>query len=98
MPVIVTRNFAPLSKTKLTDKELMREVGLLARELIVTRTIAGRDENDASFTPYSPGYAKYKTKELGLSAAVNLQVSGAMLNAITIVEVTDTSVELGFSA
>jgi hypothetical protein len=96
MPVRVTKTGPPLASLKLTTSALMREVGLLARERIVRRTIAGRDEDDQSFKPYSAGYAKEKAKELG-GGAVNLQVSGAMLNAITITKVTDTSVELGFS-
>lgn len=97
MSVTVSRNFAPLTSIRPTTKELMREIGLLARERIIRRTISGQDEHGASFTSYSPSYARQKAKELG-GGGVNLQVSGAMLNAITIVEVTDTTVVLGFSS
>src|SRR5262245_20604537 len=95
--VTVSANFGPLKDLQLSSRALMREVGLLARERILRRTAAGRDEHDAAFRPYSPGYAERKAKELG-SAGVNLQVSGAMLNAITISEVTDDSVTLAFNA
>jgi len=95
--VTIRRNFGLLTEVKLSTRALMREVGLLARERIVRRTMAGQDENEQSFAPYSPLYAERKAKELG-RASVNLQVSGAMLNAITITNVTDTSVSLGFSS
>lgn len=92
----VTRNFGPLDEIKLTDRDLMREVGLLARERIVRRTRAGQGTDGAPFKAYSPGYAAEKAKELGNSRP-NLTVSGAMLNDITILSVTDDTVELGFS-
>jgi hypothetical protein len=94
--ITVTRNFAPLANVQLTSKAVMREVGLLARERIFRRTASGVDENERAFRPYSAAYAKAKALSLG-SAQVNLQVSGAMLNAIVITELTDTSVTLGFS-
>src|SRR4029077_757463 len=93
----VTANFKPLRDLKLTDRALMREVGLLARERIVRRTISGLDENERGFTPYSRDYAARKAAELG-GGGVNLQVSGAMLNAIVISEVTEDSVTLSFSS
>ncbi len=92
----VTPNFRPLAELQLTDRALMREVGLLARERIIRRTISGLDENDQGFEPYSREYAARKAAELG-GGNVNLQVSGAMLNAITIGEVTDDSVTLTFN-
>lgn len=97
MPVRVRVNFAPLADFPISTKEIMREVGLLARERILRRTASGVDQFDHAFAPYSPGYALQKSKELG-SSRVNLQVSGAMLNAIAITEVTEDSVTLGFSS
>jgi hypothetical protein len=94
--VTIAKNFGPLADLPLTDRALMREVGLLARERVIRRTLSGVDEDDQAFAPYSLGYAKAKAATLG-SARVNLQVSGAMLNAIQIIEVTDTSVTLGFA-
>ena len=93
----VARNFGPLDRIQLTDKDLMREVGLLARERIVRRTRQGLDAEGQPFAPYSDGYKDRKAKELGASA-VNLTVSGEMLNAITITRVEDDEVELGFSS
>ncbi|MEO8520049.1 MAG: hypothetical protein ABI603_01725 [Acidobacteriota bacterium] len=89
--ITVRRSFTvKLDTLKLTTKADMREIGLLARERIVTRTLAGQGV-DGPFRPYSSAYAKRKG-----SSAVNLQVSGNMLNQLQIVDVTDTSVRLGW--
>lgn len=69
----------------------------MARERILRRTALGLDENDAPFAGYSTSYATRKAKELG-PGPVNLMVSNAMLGAITITEVTENSVTLGFDA
>jgi len=53
----VTRNFGPLDQIKLTDKTLMREVGLMTRERIVRRTRDGKSTDGTPFAPYSAGYA-----------------------------------------
>jgi hypothetical protein len=94
--VTVTSTIPNLGTVKLTDRQLMREVGLLARERIVRRTISGRDAKGGSFQPYSPAYAERKAKEGLGGGQVNLQVSGAMLNDLQITEVTDESVTLGW--
>jgi hypothetical protein len=39
------------SEIKITNKELMTEIGLLARERIVRRTAAGKDAEGQSFQP-----------------------------------------------
>jgi hypothetical protein len=95
--VIVRSTIGQLADLQLSTKPLMREIGLLARERLILRTLSGVDEHGARFAPYSKGYALRKSQALG-SARVNLQASGAMLNAIVITEVTDASVTLGFSA
>ena len=92
----ITRNFGPLDAIKLTNKDLMREVGLLVRERIVRRTRQGISTDGAPFKPYTASYRRQKTAELG-EGPVNLTVSGSMLNDITITSVTDDEVELGFS-
>lgn len=92
----VTRNFGPLDEIPLTTREIMREVGLLARERIVRRTRQGIGTDGSAFHPYSASYAAVKAKELG-AGRPNLTVSGAMLNDIVILTVTDDTVELGFS-
>lgn len=97
MPVTIKVNFAPLAEFPLSTKEIMREVGLLARERIVRRTATGVDQFGQSFAPYSAAYAKQKAQALG-TASVNLQVSGGMLNALTIIDLTDSKVTLGFSS
>lgn len=92
----VTRNFGPLDQIKLTDKSIMREVGLMARERVVRRTRQGITTDNQQMRPYSPGYAARKQRELG-STPVNLTVSGAMLNDIVLSRIEDDLVELGFS-
>ena len=74
----------------------MREAGLLARERIYRRTVAGRDADNLPFAPYSKAYAELKQAAVGRTG-VTLQLSGAMLNAMTLTEVTPTSVTIGFS-
>jgi hypothetical protein len=93
----VTRNFGPLDQIKLTDKQLMKEVGLLVRERIVRRTRAGEGP-DGPFKPYSAGYAAQKKKALGTGDVVDLTVSGGMVNAIVLTKIEDDEVELGFSS
>lgn len=93
MKIEIKRNFPSLAKLQLTTPALMREIGLLARERIYKRTVSGRDEHDESFTPYSRSYAAKKGGELGTSS-VNLQVSGAMLNAMRVTHVTENSVDI----
>ena len=91
----IERNFKTLTDLKLVTKEDMREVGLLARERIVARTLRGQGV-DGAFAAYAPGYAEMKRAALGTSQ-VNLQVSGNMLNQMTIVDLTDDSVTLGWN-
>lgn len=97
--ITVERNFPPLDQMELVTAEDMRELGLLARERIVARTISGVDANGAPFQPYSDGYAKQKQAALG-TTSVNLQVSGNMLNHLQIVDVSvdgdSASVTLGW--
>lgn len=92
----VARNFGPLDKITLTDRALMREVGLMLRERIVRRTRQGIGTDGKAFQPYSESYAQQKGKELGTTRP-NLTVSGSMLNDIVITVVSDDTVELSFS-
>lgn len=94
--VSVIRDFGPLTDLDLVTRDDLREVGLLARELIITRTLRGVDVNNLPFAPYSEGYAEQKQAALGTSQ-VNLQVSGNMLNQIAVVDVDDESVTLGWN-
>lgn len=94
--VRISRNFGPLAHLPLGSKALMRNVGLLARERIIRRTVAGEDVRGYPFRRYSPGYEKRKREAIG-GRGVDLQVSGNMLRDIAIVEVTDAKVVLGYS-
>jgi hypothetical protein len=91
----VTRNFGALDQLPLTNAQMMRDVGLLARERILRRTRQGIGTSGSPFHPYSAAYGGAKAAELG-RGPVNLTVSGAMLNAIQILSVTEDTVTLGF--
>ncbi len=96
MPVTVTSNFH-VGDVRFSNERIMREVGLLARETIRRRTARGISADGLPFAPYSLGYIKQKAKQLGSAAQVNLTVSGAMLNALQIVETTRNTVTLGLA-
>lgn len=101
--VTVERSFGPLDELPLTTAEDMREIGLLVRERIVTRTRQGIGADGQPFQPYSAAYALQKEHSLGSVfrahggyGTVDLTVSGAMLNQLQIVAVTENSVTLGW--
>ncbi len=94
MTIAVTRNFPPLADTVLLSVEDWGRVGRLARERIIRRTLAGKDQADAPFAPYSEGYAERKAAAGG-SSRVDLQVSGQMLQAI-VIEPDAAGVTLGY--
>lgn len=98
--VTITRSFGSLDDLQLVTADDMREIGLFAREQILRRTLRGQDVEGQAFEPYSPGYADAKRQALGTSA-VNLQVSGGMLNDLTVVDATadgdKASVTLGWT-
>lgn len=96
MSVRITRDFPRLTELRLTTREMMREIGDLAKETIIRRTRAGQGTKGA-LLPYSAGYAKVKAAELGSASPVDLTVSGDMLDSLEIVEVDDRSVTLGWT-
>jgi hypothetical protein len=98
MGVTIQRNFGPLADIPLGSVEIMRELGLLARERVIRRTLAGQETEGGPFAAYSEGYRKAKGKALGAVGHPNLFASGRMLGDIEIVDVTETRVELGFKS
>jgi hypothetical protein len=93
--VTLSRDWS-LEDVQLVTADDMREIGLLQRETMVTRTMGGRDLNGNAFQPYSAAYAAAKG-----STFVNLQVSGNMLNHLQILEASEdgngkASVRLGW--
>lgn len=84
-----------VSDVPLTTREDMREVGRLIREQILRRTRQGLDAAGKPFAPYSPAYARQRAK-LGKSGRVNLELSGAMLGDLQVLEVTEHSVTVGY--
>lgn len=97
MGMRIRRNFAPLTDLKLSTRADMEQIGLLARERILRRTRQGLDYQERPFRPYSAAYGERKRAALGSGGTVDLKVSGGMVDAVTIVALTDTSVTLGFS-
>lgn len=95
MGVTVTANFQ-IGDVQFSNPEIMRELGLLARETIRRRTQRGISADGTPFAPYSLGYIKQKAKALGKASPVDLTASGGMLNGLQIVEVTPNRVTLGF--
>jgi hypothetical protein len=95
--VTIRRNFPSLVALELVTAADMREIGLLVRERIIRRTRQGIGPDGQAFAPLSPRYAAIKHRELGTSSP-DLTVSGRMLNDITITDVTDTSVTLGWNS
>ncbi len=96
MPVTVHLTGERFADLPLSTEDLMRDVGLLARELILRRVASGISLDGGSFAPYSPAYAKAKGQALG-GGPVNLQVSGQMLQGLVVTDVTHNSVTIGFS-
>jgi hypothetical protein len=99
--VRVARSFE-LEQLELLTAEDMREIGLLAREMIVSRTRFRQVGADGQpFQGLSPKYADYKHKSVGGIPKPDLTLSGAMLNDLTIVEVRvdreRAAVVLGFT-
>ena len=93
--VTVSRSFPDLGQLVLTTRDDMRELGLLARERIIRRTRQGLGPDGVPLEPLSPAYAKAKQAALGTSRP-DLTVSGNMLNHLTITDVTDSTVTLGW--
>ena len=97
MPVKTRVAFSIGKGVEFSNEALMKEVGLLARELILRRTRRGVSAEGTPFAPYSPEYRALKALQLGSASPVNLTASGGMLNALRIVRTTKTSVTLGFA-
>lgn len=95
MGIVVRKSFVRLADTALTTKADMQAVGRLVIERIVERTQRGLDATGQTFRGYSAGYAKRK-REAGGTSRVDLRVSGEMLNALDVTDVTDRSVTIGF--
>jgi hypothetical protein len=94
---VVLHRRAVLTEMQFTDRALMREVGLLTIRMIQARTRQGRDTDGRAFPRYSATYAKQKAKALGSAGTVDLTVSGDMLNALTIIDLDDASVTIGWT-
>jgi hypothetical protein len=96
MGVVIRKSWrVDLATLPWLDASVMEMVGKEVREVIVRRTLAGKDQDGAAFEPYSEGYAQRKTDSLG-TTRVDLAASGEMLDNLGIVDVTDRKVVLGW--
>ena len=94
--VIHVRGANRLDADAFSSEQLMRDIGELAIRKIRTRTERRVDLNGQPFRPLSPAYAKRKA-EAGLPPLADLQVSGDMLNAMVVDDVTKNTVHIGFA-
>lgn len=83
MPITITANFGQFP-TDLLTPEIMKELGLLAREVSIRRTAKGIDAEGRPFAPYSQRYAEQKRQALGTGGTPDLTVSGRMLNDLQV--------------
>lgn len=97
MPITIRRTFGNLRDTALLTRDDMRDAGEYARQMVIMRTrMLHQDSDGREFTPYSVGYAK-RRQDAGLPGdPPTLTVSGAMLDALRVVDVTDRSVSIGY--
>jgi hypothetical protein len=94
MPIHLRQSFRSLLGP-LATREDMESLGKLLIERIRRRTLAGQDAEGQPFAGYSAGYAKRKSDALG-TTRVDLQISGELLNNLTVVDVTERRVTLGW--
>ena len=99
--VRVTRNFPSLERVELITRQDMADLGAALLLRIRQRTARGVDAEGQPFAPYSTRYRETKgAYTLGAKASVvgpvDLTVTGEMLNAMTVVEATESTVTLGW--
>lgn len=100
--VRITRNFS-LRDPQLVTRDDLRAAGEHALLLIRERTAKGLDAKGQRFTPYSPEYAEakgaYAFGAVASARTVTLELTGAMLANMAVVDVDETKglIVLGFA-
>ena len=74
----------------------MKRIGTYVRQQVTERVLKGLDVNDRRMKPLSKSYAAKKAA-LGQPAIRNMQLSGAMLGSMDVVEVSAGRVVVGFN-
>jgi hypothetical protein len=88
-------NFKGMLGTSAEKRSDLRAAGVEIAVKLQNRTQGGLDEGNRRFTPYSAGYAKQK----GVSPnRVDLYRTGQMLNSLDVLDVTASSVVVGFTS
>ena len=78
------------------DEDQRLAVADLIVERIVNRTDKGIDKNDKPFVGYSQSYKDSLDFKIAGKGKVNLQLSGDMLAALSVLDVTSRSAVIGF--
>lgn len=88
----------PLEIPKGLTKRQRKEIADLVIEFIVDRTLSGADVNGRPFKKYSKSYQEsLDFRNAGKSPGkVNLQLSGDMLAALTLLEERDGKIKVGY--
>ena len=73
----------------------MKKIGLYVRQQVTERVLKGLDVNDRMMKPLSKAY-KAKKEAMGQPGIRNMQLSGAMLGSMDVVEVSASRVVVGF--
>lgn len=87
--------FAPILRLD----AVKREIGMRVIDAIIDRTLAGKDKNGKPFDKYSKEYKKSLMFRIykGGETRPNLKLTGDMQNAIDVMKITDTGVEINFN-
>jgi hypothetical protein len=73
----------------------MKKIGLYVRQQVTERALKGLDVRDRTMKPLSKSYKK-KKEAMGQPGIRNMQLSGAMLGSMDVVEVSAGRVVVGF--
>ena len=90
-----------IPKMKGFDKSKTKDfLALYGQHIVATideRNLKGKDLNNEPYKRYTPEYAKYKRRTRGRKLKGNwLQLTGAMMNSLQQVELTNKRVVVGF--
>ncbi len=96
MGVRFRKSWRTLLRGPLIDRSVMPEIGTFVVQQIRTRTEAGRDVRGYPFRALSQEYRARKQEALG-SGDPDLTVSGRMLNALQVTQVSARQVTVGFA-
>jgi hypothetical protein len=82
----------------LKQPQVKTEIGRRIADIIIDRTLEGKDKNERDFVPYSKEYRKSNEFKVwkGGKRKPDLKLTGSMLAHIDVVKLTPTGCEIGF--